>query len=536
MSSPLPNANNEWDEVLHELEQEALNASGLVSGHQKGVFPDGFPDDVSDDLTGEWDTVLAELATIQAELTYVGTQQLLQRFLDRLVLTPREREDIDPTLIQLRQMLTRMEESIVQVAVFGLVGRGKSSVLNALLGQEVFATGPIHGVTSSIEQSDWRLTQEAIEPNLGSTFEQSSEDQISITRLSVSSIAQSRIELIDTPGIDEVDGEQRSRMAHHVAKNADLILFVIAGDITALELKALSELRQLNKPMLLVFNKTDQYPETDRHKIYQTICDQRVKSLLSPDEIVMAAAAPLVSEVTTQPGGGTRVIRRRGTPNITELKLKILDVLHREGKSLVALNTMLYADEVNLNIVQRKTVIRDRAANQLIWNIVMTKAIAVALNPITVLDVLSGVAIDLVMIVALSRLYGIPLTQHGALKLLRTIAVGMGGVSISELLTTLGLGSLKSMLGASVPLTGGISLAPYVSVALAQAGVAGVATYGIGQIATQYLANGASWGPDTPKVAIRAILDSLDETSILYRVKADLETRLNHSPPSSENT
>jgi len=28
-------------------------------------------------------------------------------------------------------------------------------------------------------------------------------------------------------------------------------------------------------------------------------------------------------------------------------KLKILEILHREGKALVALNTMLYADNVN---------------------------------------------------------------------------------------------------------------------------------------------------------------------------------------------
>ena len=347
--------------------------------------------------------------------------------------------------------------------------------------------------------------------------------------ISTSIEGQSHIELVDTPGIDEVDGDARSRLAHDVAKQADLILFVVAGDMSTVEHEALTELRQFSKPILLVFNKVDQYPDADRHQLYQTLTDQRVKALLSPDEIVMASAAPLVSEVVAQPDGRTTIRRRRGDPDVVDLKLKILEVLQREGKALVALNTMMYADEVHDQLVQRKTDIRDRAANDLIWQIVMAKAIATALNPITVIDILSGAVVDVVMLVALSRLYGLPMTHHGAVKLLRHIAVGMGGISITELFTTLGLSSLKGALGLAAPATGGLSLAPYVSVAIAQAGVAGVATYAIGQICKQYLANGASWGKDGPKMAIKTILNSLDEASILHRVKSELEERLSQS-------
>ncbi|NET49824.1 MAG: DUF697 domain-containing protein, partial [Merismopedia sp. SIO2A8] len=466
-----------------------------------------------------------QLDTWQTEVRHDDTQDVLQGFLDQVKLTSRERQAIDPSLRQLRDMARRLEQSIVQIAVFGLVGRGKSSVLNALVGEPIFATGPLHGVTTTVERSPWSLTQNPLQPMASASPSPPTPSPL-VTRLSLPTTANAHVELIDTPGLDEVDGEQRTALAHQVAKQADLILFVVAGDITSLEHQALSELRQWSKPILLVFNKIDQYPDTDRQKIYATIRDQRVKQLLSPEEIVMTAAAPLVSTVNTGSDGRTVVKRQRGTPQVMELKLKILDILQREGKSLVALNTMLYADEVNETIVQRKTEIRDRAANDLIWAIVMVKAIAMALNPITVLDVLSGAAIDIVMIVLLSRLYGIPMTQHGALKLLRTIAVGMGGVSVSELLTTLGLSSLKSALGLAAPVTGGLSLAPYVSVAIAQAGVAGVSTYIIGQISKTYLANGASWGEQSPKATIKAILNSLDETSLLYRVKHELEARL----------
>jgi uncharacterized protein (DUF697 family) len=218
--------------------------------------------------------------------------------------------------------------------------------------------------------------------------------------------------------------------------------------------------------------------------------------------------------------------RHLGKPQIEELKLKILEILHREGKSLIALNTMLYADEVNEQLVQRKMTIREESANQIIWKAVITKAVAIALNPITVVDLLTATVIDVVMILTLSRLYGISMTQQGAIGLLQKIAISMGGLTASELLATLGLSSLKGLLGISAPATGGVSLAPYLSVAVTQASVAGVSTYAIGQVTKFYLAHGASWGPDGPKAVVSRILSSMDETSILNRIKGELGARL----------
>jgi hypothetical protein len=301
---------------------------------------------------------------------------------------------------------------------------------------------------------------------------------------------------------------------------------MIAGDMTKVEYEALSQLREVGKPMLLVFNKIDQYPEADRMAIYRKIRDERVKELLSPDEIVMVAASPMVARAVRRADGSMGIQRHLGKPQIEELKLKILEILHREGKSLIALNTMLYADEVNEQLVQRKMTIREESANQIIWKAVITKAVAIALNPITVVDLLTATVIDVVMILTLSRLYGISMTQQGAIGLLQKIAISMGGLTASELLATLGLSSLKGLLGISAPATGGVSLAPYLSVAVTQASVAGVSTYGIGQVTKFYLAQGASWGPDGPKAVVSRILSSMDETSILNRIKGELGARL----------
>lgn len=466
----------------------------------------------------EMDQTVEEFESFQSDLNYRQAQNSLQGLLDKLDLTPKERSGLESEIGDLQQMLDKLENQVVHIAVFGMVGRGKSSLLNALVGQDVFATGPIHGVTRDSQRVQWSV---GYNPVAGSE---------EILRVSLKGMGRSCIELIDTPGIDEVDGDAREQLARQVAKQADLILFIVSGDITKVEHRALSELRQASKPILLVFNKIDQYPDADRQAIYEKIRDERVRQILSPDEIVMAAASPLVAKAIHRQDGTISAQLRPGPPQVEELKLKILEILHREGKALVALNTMLYADDVNEQLVQRKMLIRNTSANQIIWKGAITKALAIALNPITIVDILSSLAIDIAMIVTLSRLYGIDMTQQGAINLLHKIAITMGGVSASELVANLGLSSLKGLLSLAAPATGGASLLPYLSVAMTQAGVAGVSSYGIGQVTKQYLANGASWGPNGPKTVVQQILSSLDQTYILNRIKSELRAKLGSNP------
>jgi small GTP-binding protein len=437
----------------------------------------------SSDRLDEWDAVdreldaaIESLADLDAELAYRQARSALRSLMERLDLTPRERSGLEPDLEGLAQMLDKLEDQRVQIAVFGAVSRGKSSLLNALLGRSVFETGPTHGVTQSSRSIHWTVP---------------------------SSLGQ--VELVDTPGIDEVNGAARAALAREVGQASDLILFVVAGDMTQVECEALSQLREAGKPILLVLNKIDQFPEADRQAIYEKIRDDRVRELLSPDEIVMVAAAPLVAQVVQRPDGTIAADLQRGAPQVESLKLKILEVLAREGKALVAL---------------------DRSADRLIWNGTIAKAIAVAVNPVVVLDLVGGAAIDLATILALSRLYGIPMGQRGAIALMKTIAIGLGGLSAGEWIARLGLSALKGFLGLSTVATGGITTVPYLSIAATQAAIAGVSSYAIGQATKTYLANDASWGPDGPRAAIGRVLATLDEQSIVKRIEAELWAKL----------
>ena len=226
----------------------------------------------------ELDEAIFSFGNIQAELNYGQAKTALKTLVTSLDLTSQELSGLESEIADLETMLGKLEDMVVQIAAFGMVGRGKSSLQNALVGQPIFETGPLHGVTRVEQTVNWTISQEAM-----GTF-----------KATFLSPDQSQIVLVDTPGLDEVDGETRAALAQKVAKQADLILFVIAGDMTKIEQVALSLLRTVGKPIILVFNKTDQYPINDRLAIYEKIRDDRVKELVSPQEIVMCAASPLV--------------------------------------------------------------------------------------------------------------------------------------------------------------------------------------------------------------------------------------------------
>jgi GTPase len=461
----------------------------------------------------DFQEVLADFNQVRNELHCRRARQLLESSLRQLQ-GRREQQALGQEAAALNSLLDRLDRQVLRVAVFGLVGRGKSSLLNALIGHEAFVSGPTHGVTREVSSVEWQLPPipEAEEAALPT-----------------------HLLLLDTPGIDEVEGEEREALAQQVAQQADLILFVIVGDLSQIELDALLMLREANKPMLLVFNKADQYPATDRAAIHTKLANDRLQGLISPDEIVFVAAAPRIPtpvyEGDRPLGSGSvncpvRVELRPGAPQVQALIDRLQTLIAQDGPAMLALNTLLSADGVNRRIVSQKLRLREREAQDLIWQMTLIKGGTVALNPVMLLDVLGGAAVDVVMILRLSSLYSLPMTEAGAMDLLKSILLGLGALGAGKLVGEVGLGTLKSLLGLAASASGGLSLGPYLSVALSQAAIAGVTTYSVGQMAKTYLANGATWGPQGPKAQAQQILDSLDQQSLLQRIKTELRQQI----------
>ncbi len=403
---------------------------------------------------------------------------------------------VKPELEFLNTTLNKLDYNLIKIAAFGLVSRGKSAVLNALLGQKILQTGPLHGVTQYPRSVSW---------NPGGKVQ---------------------VELIDTPGLDEIAGEARAQMAREVSRQADLILFVVAGDITRTEYQALCELRKAQKPLILVFNKIDLYPDIDREKIYKNLQQLGAGNIqtkpLQPDEIVMVAAEPALLEVRVEwPDGRVSYELETPPPQIDELKQTILKILNREGRSLIALNALIQAREAEEAIASKSIDLRSKEAENLIWQFTKYKALAVGLNPIAFLDIISGTIADLLLIRSLAKLYGLPMTGYEAGKLLKTILLSSGGLLLGELGSSLLLGLGKST-AAIASGDNPTNITAYAGSAIAQAGIAGYGAYTVGKAAQVYLEKGCTWGQLGASTVIAEILAEVEPNTILYRLRQEL--------------
>ncbi|MGY8794499.1 MAG: GTPase, partial [Woeseiales bacterium] len=52
-------------------------------------------------------------------------------------------------------MLDKLQHGHLHIAVFGRVSTGKSSLLNALIGEQRFAVSPLHGETKKSSMQQW---------------------------------------------------------------------------------------------------------------------------------------------------------------------------------------------------------------------------------------------------------------------------------------------------------------------------------------------------------------------------------------------
>ena len=141
-------------------------------------------------------------------------------------LRPQERASIEKEMRDIEEFTAKLENGRVEIAAFGEVGSGKSALLNALAGEKIFAVSAEHGSTDKVAKAGFKNT---------------------------------KLILVDTPGINEAAGELRGKLAEETVRYTDLVLFVADGDLNRVEVDAVTQLCDLHKPMLLVINKADLY-------------------------------------------------------------------------------------------------------------------------------------------------------------------------------------------------------------------------------------------------------------------------------------
>ena len=205
----------------------------------------------------------------------------LDELLARAISSTRGSSDAQRQMLErLGELRARFEEGRLRVAVIGQFKRGKSSLLNALLGAPVLPTGvtPVTAIPTFIEASDsaWARIEfnSGKEPIVTSTAHEIpgalerhiSEAQNPHNRLDVESVAigirsdflDEGIVLVDTPGVGSTF-LHNTLTAEAALTECDAALFVLSADppITETEVSYLDKVRKLIPKIFFILNKAD---------------------------------------------------------------------------------------------------------------------------------------------------------------------------------------------------------------------------------------------------------------------------------------
>jgi len=394
--------------------------------------------------------------------------------------------------------MTDPDPLVLDIVVYGIINAGKSSLINALSGRSERAVGPTGGTTADVVGITWHWA-EALGPEL----------------------ADHQVRLIDTPGLDEVAsaGALRGGLATDAASTADLILFVLAEDLTSTARSALVALHAAGKPMVVVVNKVDLLDDDARGEVVEAI-RQSLGGLIPPENVVEAAAWPVVRRrVADETGQTVRVETVRGEPDVAALRGRLAAILIASREDLRALAVV--KTEVDRYVVERdgdRRLLRKRAE----WVADETSgalAIALAINPVPLLDFLTGPGGLVILIRRVADVYGEPMTADVARGLAMDLIRGGRVVLWGALATTIAGGAMKLLPGIG-----------HLAGALSQGASAGYFGHVVGRALVTYLENGKDWGDGGLIAELDRVAAATDRMAITRGLVAQIKARLNPNP------
>jgi len=357
------------------------------------------------------------------------------------------RAEIERAVAEMEQ---KHEADKLEIVAFGAISSGKSSLLNALAGRDVFRTNVVGGTTTTHSQIEWPGSD--------------------------------RVLLTDTPGLAEVEGETRARDAAEAAKNADLVLMVVDGPLRDYEHELLESLAAMEKRLLICLNKADWFTDSERAELCDQIAEQTA-SLVAAEDVVSVRAQEVERPIVRMLADGTQ---EPGTvtepPDIEPLASRLLKIVSKERESLLLANLLMQSRGLVDDAKERVLTALDDEANRVVNRYMWAAAGATGANPVPLLDIAGGTAVTVKMVLDLAAIYKQKIDAETIIEILsqltKSLIVLLGASAAAPAL----VGSVGSMLKA-IPGVGYI--AGGLLVGLAQA----IVTQWIGRVFISYFRN-----------------------------------------------
>jgi GTP-binding protein EngB required for normal cell division len=229
---------------------------------------------------------------------------------------------------KLDQILARYDEGRLQVAALGQFKRGKSTLLNAILGVQLLPTGiiPITAVPTYIRagsrphlRMEFENGRPPVQSDDLSTFptilaryvseSENPANREQVLRVEITVVSTSlgdHVVLLDTPGVGSIF-VHNSRAAEAVLSDCDVGVFVLSPDppITEVELAYLDNVRRLIPKIYFVLNKADLLSETEQAvavSFLTKVLEEKLGSEQRPVQI-FAVSARAALEARRYPNG-----------------------------------------------------------------------------------------------------------------------------------------------------------------------------------------------------------------------------------------
>ena len=325
------------------------------------------------------------------------------------------------------------------------------------------------------------------------------------------------IRLLDTPGLEEVGDRSRATLATETARRADLVLFVLSEDLTATARRALVALKEAGKPIVVALNKMDLLESEEREKVLEAV-RTGLADLIPAEDIVPISAAPIVRRLVILAGGGSRVETTRGEPEVEALERRLLDVLTGSASDLKALADVSGRVDSHVEVREADRLRLRQRAERVADETSAALAVALAVNPVPLLDFLTGPGGLAILVRRVSEVYGERISAEVARSLAKELIRGGRVVLWGSLAATVGGGAMKLLPGLG-----------HLAGALTQGASAGYFGHVVGRALVDYLDHGHDWGDGGLVATLDRIAASTDRKAVtkglVDRIKARLKGR-----------